>query len=142
MRVKQTFRPKFSSHRSYGVQRCYAMTYCIRIYDRHVMSPGTNGLEVLISIAHMHVEKLCTLIFIPIGNIIDLMFQSQRIESSTLRSSKVNISQNNDGWDKRCRCQHRKLHVTFRLAYLHLTLTYSEGQGQGQGREHFNYENL
>ena len=54
-------------------------------------------------------------------NVLDLIF-NVGFESMT------NISSNVDKWDERYYCFHCKLHVAFRMAYLHVILTYSECQ--------------
>ena len=75
-------------------------------------------------------------IFIQILNVLYIHFYSQRLKSSISGLSHVNISQTVT--DKHSYCQHRKSHVAFRLAYLHLTLAHSKGQGQGHIQ--FDYE--
>ena len=63
--------------------------------------------------------------------LLELHFLGQRFKLSTLGTSYVIISQT---VKNQTNTTNRKLHVAFRLAYLHLNLVHSKGQGQGHAQ--------
>ena len=67
-------------------------------------------------------------------------YSKSNFESSTLESSYAIISQKVIGRTNIAILTHRKLHVAFRLAFLHLTLAHSKCQGKGHA--HFDCQYL
>ena len=131
----------FTQYEGCNIMRSYVLSSVRLFYNKkcaimyYEQMPGARS-ATFCTHAHWQATFACQFSYdIKIINIPDPQFESQRFESSTLGSANMVIS---DTVTDRTNIAiaNTKLHVTFRLAYLHSTLAQSKDQGQ----DHSHYD--